>query len=153
VEASGETLSVLGLQQLNTIPKLIISKSFDQYKSAQDLACSQNIDQDGIDRQKYLFSLLFETNPLDQICDSRVILSFRPLKMVYDAQTIIKIMNIFTTQQSNVTTQYVKFTFYLLYNLIVDSKISEIYYMYIIKLHIFLIFTFQFFLQYFSVIF
>lgn len=105
VEASGETLSVLGLQQLNTIPKLIISKSFDQYKSAQDLASSQSVDQDSIDRQKYLFSLLFETNPLDQICDSRVILSFRPLKMVYDAQTIIKIMNIFTIQQSNVTTQ------------------------------------------------
>jgi len=107
VEASGETLSVLGLQQLNTIPKLIISKSVDQYKSAQDLVCSQSVDQDNIDKQKYLFSLLFETNPLDQNCDSRVIMSFRPLKMVYDAQTIIKIMNIFTTQQSNVTTQYV----------------------------------------------
>lgn len=147
MEASGETLSVLGLQQLNTIPKLIISKSFDQYKSAQDLACSQNVDQDSIDRQKYLFSFLFETNPLDQICDSRVILSFRPLKMVYDAQTIIKIMNIFTIQQSNVTTQYVEYTFYLLYNLIVDNKISEIYIL------IFFIFNFQFFLQYFSVIF
>jgi len=126
VEASGETLSVLGLQQLNKIPKLIISKSFDQYKSAQDLACSKDIDQDTIERQKYLFSLLFETNPLDQSCDSRVILSFRPLKMVYDAQTIIKIVNIFTTQQSNVTTQYVKYTFYLLNDLIIiDNKISK----------------------------
>lgn len=126
MEASGETLSVLGLQQLNKIPKLIISKSFDQYKSAQDLACSKDIDQDTIERQKYLFSLLFETNPLDQSCDSRVILSFRPLKMVYDAQTIIKIVNIFTTQQSNVTTQYVKYTFYLLNDLIIiDNKISK----------------------------
>jgi len=123
VEASGETLSVLGLQQSNTIPKLIISKSFDQYKSAQDLACTQDFDQDSIDRQKYLFSLLFETNPLDQNCDSRVILSFRPLKMVYDAQTIIKIMNIFTVQQSNVTTQYVKYTFCFLNNLIIYNKI------------------------------
>jgi len=130
VEASGETLSVLGLQQLNTIPKLIISKSFDQYKSAQDLACTQSVDQDIIDRQKYLFSLLFETNPLDQNCDSRVIMSFRPLKMVYDAQTIIKIMNIFTTQQSNVTTQYVKFMSYLVNNLIVDNQMCDIYLMY-----------------------
>jgi len=143
VEASGETLSVLGLQQLNTIPKLVISKSVDQYKSAQDLAYSQNVDQDSIDKQKYLFSLLFETNPLDQSCDSRVIMSFRPLKMVYDAQTIIKIMNIFTTQQSNVTTQYVKYTFYYLVNiLIVDNIICDISYLH-----------FNFFTIYFNFIF
>jgi vacuolar protein sorting-associated protein 13A/C len=95
------------------VPKLITSKAIDQYKSAQDLAFSQDIDQDGTDRQVYLFNLLFETNPLDQHCDSRVILSFRPLKMVYDAQTIIKIMSIFTPQESNVTTQYVNFIFCL----------------------------------------
>ncbi|VVC40207.1 Hypothetical protein CINCED_3A023147 [Cinara cedri] len=106
VEASGETLSVFGLPQSNKIPKLITSKAFDQYRSAQDLAFSQDNDEDGTERQMmYLFNLLFETNPLDQLCDSRVQLSFRPLKMVYDAQTIIKIMNIFTTQQSNVATQ------------------------------------------------
>lgn len=97
-------MSVLGLSQSNKVPKLITSKAFDQYKSAQDLAFSQ--DPDCVERQLYLFSFLFETNPLDQYCDSRVQLSFRPLKMIYDAQTIIKIMNIFTTQQSNVTTQY-----------------------------------------------
>lgn len=124
MEASGETLSVLGLQQLNKIPKLIISKSCNQYQSAQDL-CSQELDQDSFEKQKYLFSLLFETNPLDLSCDSRVILSFRPLKMVYDAQTIIKIINIFTTQQSNVTTQYVKYIFNLLISLIANiNKIS-----------------------------
>lgn len=105
VEASGETLSVFGLSQSNKIPKLITSKAFDQYRSAQDLAFSQN--SDCFASQTYLFSLLFETNPLDQYCDSRVKLSFRPLKMIYDAQTIIKIMNIFTIQESNVTTQYV----------------------------------------------
>lgn len=105
MEASGETLSVFGLPQSNKIPKLITSKAFDQYRSAQDLAFSQDNDQDGVDRQMFLFNLLFETNPLDQLCDSRVLLSFRPLKMVYDSQTIIKIMNIFTSQQSNVTTQ------------------------------------------------
>lgn len=107
MEASGRTLSVFGLPQLNKVPKLITSKAVDQYKSAQDLAFLQDVDHDGADRQLYLFNLLFETNPLDQHCDSRVILSLRPLKMVYDAQTIIKILNIFTTQESNVTTQYV----------------------------------------------
>lgn len=104
MEASGETLSVFGLPQFNKVPKLITSKAFDQYRSAQDLSFSQD-DYDGSERQMYLFNLLFETNPLDQNCDSRVLLSFRPLKMVYDAQTIIKIMDIFTTQQSNVATQ------------------------------------------------
>lgn len=105
MEATGETLSVFGLPQLNKVPKLITSKAFDQYRSAQDLAFSPEVDQDGLEKQMYLFSFLFETNPLDQLCDSRVLLSFKPLKMVYDAQTIIKIMNIFTIQQSNVTTQ------------------------------------------------
>lgn len=108
MEASGETLSVFGLPQLNKIPKLITSKTFDQYRSAQDLAFFQDVDQDNFEKQMYLFYFLFETNPIDQFCDNRVQLSFRPLKMVYDAQTIIKIMNIFTTQQSNVATQYVK---------------------------------------------
>lgn len=108
MEASGETLSVFGLPQSNRVPKIITSKAFDQYRSAQDLASFydvNNSNQDNIEKQMYLFSLLFETNPLDQKCDSRVVLSFRPLKLVYDAQTIIKIINIFTTQQSNVTTQ------------------------------------------------
>lgn len=71
------------------------------------MALSQKIDLDGFENQLYLFNLQFETNPLDQLCDSRVLLSFKPLKMVYDAQTIIKIMDVFATQQSNVTTQYV----------------------------------------------
>lgn len=93
------------MPQSNKIPKLITSKAFDQYRSAQDLVFSQDNDQEGVERQMYLFNLLFETNPFDQFCDNRVQLSFRPLKIVYDSQTIIKIINIFTTQQSNVTTQ------------------------------------------------
>lgn len=105
MEASGETLSVFGLSQLNKIPKLISSKAFDKYRSAQDLAFSKDIDHDCIDKQMYLFSFLFETNPLDQSYDSRVVLSLKPLKMIYDAQTIIKVINIFTVEQSNVTTQ------------------------------------------------
>lgn len=71
------------------------------------MAFSQKVDQDNFENQLYLFNFQFETNPLDQLCDSRVLLSFKPLKMVYDAQTIIKIMDVFATQQSNVTTQYV----------------------------------------------
>lgn len=112
IEASGKTLSIFGLPQSNIIPKIITSKAFDQYRSAQDLAFCTEIDQDNLEKQMFLFNFLFETNPLDQHCDSRVLLSFRPLKMVYDAQTIIKIMDVFTTQQSNVTTQYVIFIFY-----------------------------------------
>lgn len=96
---------MFGLPQFNSVPKLITSKTFDQYRSAQDLAFVQGGDADNIERQSNLFNFIFETNPLDQKCDSRVVLSFRPLKLVYDAQTIIKIMNIFTAQQSNVTTQ------------------------------------------------
>jgi len=107
VEASGKTLSIFGLPQFNKVPKLLTSKAFDQYKSAQDLSFSQEFDPDCVERQMFLFNFLFETNPLDQNCDNRVLISLRPLKMVYDAQTIIKIVNIFTVQQSNVTTQYV----------------------------------------------
>lgn len=127
MEASGETLSIFGLPQFNKVPKLITSKAFDQYRSAQDLSYSQDFDYNGGERQMYLFNLLFETNPLNQSCDSRVSLSFRPLKMVYDAQTIIKIMDIFTTQQSNVATQYVNYKIYSIINSYkVNNKISKI---------------------------
>lgn len=107
IEASGETLSVFGLPQFNKVPKLITSKAVDQYKSTQNLAFFQKVDHDDFENQMYLFNFQFETNPIDQLCDSRLLLSFQPLKMVYDAQTIIKIMDVFATQQSNVTTQYV----------------------------------------------
>ncbi|XP_050421691.1 intermembrane lipid transfer protein Vps13-like isoform X3 [Adelges cooleyi] len=103
IEASGETLSVFGLPQSNKIPKIISSKAFDQYKSAKDLISFK--DGDSFDRQMYLFSFLFETNPINKSCDSRVQLSFKPLKIIYDAQTIIKIINIFAIQQSSVKTQ------------------------------------------------
>lgn len=96
-------MSVFGLPQSNKIPKIISSKAFDQYKSAQDLVSFE--DGDFFDRQMYLFSFLFETNPINKSCDSRVQLSFKPLKLIYDAQTIIKIINIFAIQQSSVKTQ------------------------------------------------
>ena len=42
------------------------------------------------DQNLALFNASFETNPLDGKCDQRAIVSAQPVKVVYDAVSIIK---------------------------------------------------------------
>lgn len=44
-----------------------------------------------------LLDIFFETNPLDKSCDQRVKVVARPLQIVYDAQTVISLLDIFKT--------------------------------------------------------
>ncbi|EDO34505.1 predicted protein [Nematostella vectensis] len=46
-----------------------------------------------------LFHAAFETNPLDEKCDQRVEVTSRPLKIVYDANTIDEVMKFFQPPQ------------------------------------------------------
>lgn len=44
---------------------------------------------------KGLLDIKFETNPLDKRCDQRIEVVALPVKIIYDAQTINKIVDIF----------------------------------------------------------
>lgn len=52
-----------------------------------------------ISQQSNLLDIFFETNPLDKRCDQRVKVTARPLQIVYDAETILKLMKVFVPQQ------------------------------------------------------
>lgn len=69
------SFSVFGKQQRGIIPILAKSKT-------------SSLDQTILD-------IGFETNPLDKRCDQRVEVSSRPLEIIYDAQTIIELANMF----------------------------------------------------------
>jgi hypothetical protein len=67
VEAKMDKLTVLGSPQQGVVPKRELS---------------QNAEAD----QVYsLLDMLFETNPLDGLCDTRLGVKARPLQIVYDA--------------------------------------------------------------------
>lgn len=63
-----------GYHQEDFIPYLIISET---------------------ENRQGLLEVLFETNPLDKTCDQRIHVKALPLKIVYDATTINKLVNIF----------------------------------------------------------
>lgn len=42
-----------------------------------------------------LLSVLFETNPLDRLCDQRLKMTAQPLEMMYDAETVIRLSEVF----------------------------------------------------------
>lgn len=44
---------------------------------------------------KGLLDIKFETNPIDKKCDQRIEIIAMPIKIIYDAQTINKIVSIF----------------------------------------------------------
>lgn len=46
-----------------------------------------------------LLDIGFETNPLDKQCDQRIKVTARPLEIVYDAETILKLVSVFVPQQ------------------------------------------------------
>lgn len=75
-----DDFSTYGLQQDDFIPNLIISETDNT--------------EDG------LLTVKFETNPLDKSCDQRVHVIARPLTIIYDAQTINKIVDVFTIPQN-----------------------------------------------------
>lgn len=47
-----------------------------------------------------LLKINFETNPLDKQCDQRVAVKARPLQIVYDAETIIQLVQVFKIPSS-----------------------------------------------------
>ncbi|XP_058986884.1 intermembrane lipid transfer protein Vps13 [Musca domestica] len=53
-----------------------------------------------ISHENNLLDIFFETNPLDKECDQRVQVTARPLQIVYDAETILKLMKVFVPKQS-----------------------------------------------------
>ncbi|GLH17084.1 Vacuolar protein sorting-associated protein 13, partial [Gryllus bimaculatus] len=52
-----------------------------------------------------LLDVLFELNPLDGKCDQRVQVSSRPLEIVYDAMSALKLADVFAAPQSQTVAQ------------------------------------------------
>lgn len=52
-------------------------------------------EEDAVDGSDSLLNVLYETNPLDRSCDQRVRVTAQPLELVYDAQTVIHILDVF----------------------------------------------------------
>lgn len=48
-----------------------------------------------------LLDVVFETNPLDETCGQRLYLNAEPLRIIYDAITINKVIDIFKVPQSS----------------------------------------------------
>lgn len=71
-------LALTGLEHEGIAPTIIKSKISDQHN---------------------LLDIFFETNPLDKECDQRIKVTARPLEIVYDAETILKLMGVFVPQQ------------------------------------------------------
>ncbi|XP_069674534.1 intermembrane lipid transfer protein Vps13 isoform X2 [Periplaneta americana] len=67
-------LTVFGLKQDARLPKLVTSKEHDS---------------------KALLDVLFEKNPLDESCDQRIHVGSKSLEVVYDAETINKVVDVF----------------------------------------------------------
>ncbi|KAI8424304.1 hypothetical protein MSG28_002854 [Choristoneura fumiferana] len=70
-----QAFTVTGVKQGEYTPQLVTSKE--------------------VTSDVYLLNVLFETNPLDGKGDQRVKVSARPLQIIYDAQTVIEIVNVF----------------------------------------------------------
>jgi vacuolar protein sorting-associated protein 13A/C len=66
--------TVFGLKQDNSVPQLVTSKEQDS---------------------QALLDVLFEKQPLDETCDQRVHVTSKSLKVVYDAHTINKVVDVF----------------------------------------------------------
>lgn len=75
VDVQMQAFSVTGVKQDEFIPQLVTSKE--------------------VTKDVNLLNVVFETKPLDGTCDQRVKVSARPLQIVYDAQTVIEIVNVF----------------------------------------------------------
>ncbi|KAI5632189.1 repeating coiled region of VPS13 domain-containing protein [Phthorimaea operculella] len=86
MEIQMHTFTVSGTQQGDYVPAMVVSKEV-----AHDV---------------HLLNIMFETNPLDQSADQRVKVAARPLQIVYDAQTVIRIVEVFKPpEESTALTQ------------------------------------------------
>ncbi|XP_017078120.1 vacuolar protein sorting-associated protein 13 [Drosophila eugracilis] len=74
ITAGMKELKVTGLKRNEYIPSLVESKITDEFN---------------------LLDVFFETNPLDKLCNQRVKVVARPLQIVYDAPTILALINAF----------------------------------------------------------
>ncbi|XP_032688033.1 vacuolar protein sorting-associated protein 13 isoform X3 [Odontomachus brunneus] len=85
VIASISEMKLLGAMQDGRVPSLFISKH-----GSSDSA---------------LLSVSYEKNPIDKLCGHRVIVKSRSVDIVYDAQTIIELVNMFKVQDSSTLSQ------------------------------------------------
>ncbi|XP_051160676.1 intermembrane lipid transfer protein Vps13 isoform X3 [Leptopilina boulardi] len=85
VTASIGDLKLLGVQQGGKIPSLFNSE--------------------GGTLDNNLFSVSYEKNPLDKLCGDRVIVKSASVHIVYDAQTIIELINLFKVQDPTTLNQ------------------------------------------------
>jgi len=69
-----QRFTVFGLKQDNTVPQLVTYKEQDS---------------------RALLDVLFEKHPLDGKCDQRIHVTSKSLKVVYDAHTINKVVDVF----------------------------------------------------------
>lgn len=53
-----------------------------------------------------LLDIKFETNPLDKKCDQRIDIYARPLHIVYDAGTIIQLLQVFKVPSNANLSEY-----------------------------------------------
>ncbi|XP_037949404.1 vacuolar protein sorting-associated protein 13 [Teleopsis dalmanni] len=79
VTAGVKELNIIGLKRDDFIPTLITSKVTEELN---------------------LLDVLFEIAPIDELCDQRVNVLARPLQIVYDAETILKLLKEFKPPKS-----------------------------------------------------
>ncbi|XP_033213445.1 vacuolar protein sorting-associated protein 13 isoform X2 [Belonocnema kinseyi] len=85
VTASIGDLKLLGVQQGEKVPSL--------FNSARDSS------------EDTLFSVSYEKNPLDKLCGDRIIVKSTSVHIVYDAQTIIELIDLFKVQDPTTLNQ------------------------------------------------
>ncbi|KAJ8665252.1 hypothetical protein QAD02_006914 [Eretmocerus hayati] len=86
VTASINDLKLLGLKQGDKVPSLINSIR-------------------GSTTEDALFSVSYEKNPLDKLCGDRIIVKSSSVHIVYDAQTVIELVNMFKVQDTSTLSQ------------------------------------------------
>ncbi|XP_044002668.1 vacuolar protein sorting-associated protein 13 isoform X3 [Aphidius gifuensis] len=84
VTVSLNEMKLLGVKQNNIIPELLTSEG------SSDSA---------------LFNISYEKNPIDKLCGDRIIVKSKSINVVYDAQTIIELVNLFKAQNHTALNQ------------------------------------------------
>ncbi|XP_029725509.1 intermembrane lipid transfer protein Vps13 isoform X2 [Aedes albopictus] len=79
-----EELTISGLRQGEVLPIMVRSQ---------------------LEESDTLLDVSFETNPEDKLCDQRVVVTSRPLQIIYDAETIIQLTKVFTTPRTATISQ------------------------------------------------
>uniref|UniRef100_A0A8C6Y4F4 Vacuolar protein sorting 13 homolog A n=1 Tax=Naja naja TaxID=35670 RepID=A0A8C6Y4F4_NAJNA len=76
-ESSVSAFEVQGMAQKKTVPCLLSSHTVHSVHNAS------------------LFTIMFETNPLDENCNQRLIIESQPLEIIYDAMTVNSLADFF----------------------------------------------------------